>query len=181
MKMDSSPIRAAVLPTHTIDTFRLPRDQAREIREYVVDGTFRLEDPPDHRARTQVWFLEGLLVASSAAEKSVLYRSQDLIDRNPTEVVKVRMYRSGRSLLVEGDRQEFIGTEAIHFIDQDRPLRQVSSDHEQVTLAVPYGLIGSLTDLLFVDRQIENIFTYRIKAVERIFGFEPVGVEVRGS
>jgi AraC-like DNA-binding protein len=146
MKMDSSPIRAAVLPTHTIDTFRLPRARAREVREYIVDGTFRLEDPPsegsDHRVRTQVWFLEGLLVASSAAEKSVLYRSRDLIDRNPTQVVKVRIYRSGRSLLVEGDRQEFIGTEAIHFIDQDRPLRQVSSDHDQVTLAVPYGLIG---------------------------------------
>lgn len=146
MKMDSSPISAAALPNYAIDTFPLPGDVSREIREYVVNGTFRLEDPPSegsaHRVRTQVWFLEDLLVASSAAEKSVLYRSQDLINRNPTQVVKVRMYRSGRSLLVEGDRQEFIGTEAIHFIDQDRPLRQVSSDHDQVTLAVPYGLIG---------------------------------------
>ncbi len=36
---------------------------------------------------------------------------------------------------------------------------------------VPYGPIGSLADALFVDRQIEQIFNYRIKAVERIFDF----------
>lgn len=52
------------------------------------------------------------------------------------------MYRSGRSLLVEGDHQQVIGTEAIHFIDHDRPLRQISTDHDQMTLAVPYDAIG---------------------------------------
>ncbi|MGC5198378.1 helix-turn-helix domain-containing protein [Aphanothece microscopica] len=146
MKMDSSPIREATLPTHTVDTFRLPGDRSREIREYIVDGTFRLEDPPSggssHKVRTQVWFLEDLLVASSVAEKSGLYRPRELIERNPTSVVKIRMYRSGRSLLVDGDHQQVIGTDAIHFIDHDRPLRQISTDHDQMTLAVPYSAIG---------------------------------------
>lgn len=144
--MDSSPIQAALLPTHAIDTFGLAGGRPREVREYIVAGTFRLEDPPtgpsNHKVKTQVWFLEDLLLATSAAEKSALYRPRDLIDRNPTSVVKVRMYRSGRSLLLEGDRQQVIGTEAIHFIDHDRPLRQIFTDLDQMTLAVPYKAIG---------------------------------------
>ena len=35
---------------------------------------------------------------------------------------------------------------------------------------VPYGPIGTIADLVFVDRQIETIFKYRVKAVEEIFG-----------
>ena len=36
---------------------------------------------------------------------------------------------------------------------------------------VPYGPIGTLADLLLVDNRIEEIFRYRVKAVEQIFGF----------
>lgn len=35
---------------------------------------------------------------------------------------------------------------------------------------VPYGLVGTLADQLFVDGRIEQIFKYRFKAVEDIFG-----------
>lgn len=41
---------------------------------------------------------------------------------------------------------------------------------------VPYGPIGVLADALFVDRQIEQIFNYRVKAVEKIFDFQPAPV-----
>jgi len=34
---------------------------------------------------------------------------------------------------------------------------------------VPYGFIGTIADALFVDSRIEEIFNYRIKAVEEIF------------
>ncbi|MEM9887245.1 MAG: SRPBCC family protein [Bacteroidota bacterium] len=37
---------------------------------------------------------------------------------------------------------------------------------------VPYGIIGSIADAVFVDRKVEEIFTYRKEAVEEIFGFE---------
>lgn len=36
---------------------------------------------------------------------------------------------------------------------------------------VPYGPIGDLVNQLFVEKRIEEIFRYRVKAVERIFGF----------
>ena len=39
---------------------------------------------------------------------------------------------------------------------------------------VPFGLIGTIADALFVDNKIEEIFNYREKAVERIFEFEAI-------
>lgn len=36
---------------------------------------------------------------------------------------------------------------------------------------VPLGFIGNLANAIFVESKIEEIFAYRVKAVERIFGF----------
>lgn len=146
MQTDPIPTHKALLSTHAIDTFRMPTQQAREVWQHIVDGTFELEglNDPDRgfRVRTQVWFLEDLLLAGFAAEPNVVHRTRSLISLNPTPVVKVRIYRSGYSLLIDGDAQKAIGTGAIHFIDHDRPVRQVSSEHEQITMSVPYHLIG---------------------------------------
>lgn len=124
----------------------MPGGKAREIWRSVVDGTFELEGKTGtelgHRVKTQVWFLEDLLVASFAAEANTVHRTKALIKRNQTAVLKVRIYRGGHSLLIDGDEQTKLGTGAIHFIDHDRPMRQVSSDHEQLTISVPHHLIG---------------------------------------
>lgn len=37
---------------------------------------------------------------------------------------------------------------------------------------VPYGPIGTLADALLVDRRVEEIFRYRVEAVERLFEFD---------
>ena len=42
---------------------------------------------------------------------------------------------------------------------------------------IPYGPLGNLADALFVDRQIEDIFKFRMKAVEKIFDFQQATVE----
>lgn len=39
---------------------------------------------------------------------------------------------------------------------------------------VPYGFIGTLADMLFVSAKVEQIFAFRTKAIEQIFGFEGV-------
>ncbi|MCH2083502.1 MAG: SRPBCC family protein [Saprospiraceae bacterium] len=39
---------------------------------------------------------------------------------------------------------------------------------------VPYGVIGNIANAVFVENRIEEIFQYRIKAVERIFNFQEV-------
>jgi ligand-binding SRPBCC domain-containing protein len=42
---------------------------------------------------------------------------------------------------------------------------------------VPYWIIGGLADALFVDRKIEQIFSFRRHAVERFFGMAPTKTE----
>lgn len=134
------------LPAYAIDTFPMSTSRSSEIWRSVVDGTFQLEGPigteQGHRVRTKVWFLEEMMLASFEGEANAVHRTRKLVDRNPTPVVKVRVYRSGHSLLIDGDTQTRIGTGAVHFIDHDRPMRQISSDHEQFTISVPYHLIG---------------------------------------
>ena len=59
-----------------------------------------------------------------------------------------------------------------HFTEQNGGILMTDILHYKV----PYGPIGNLADALFVDRQIEQIFRYRIKAVEQIFGFEAAAI-----
>jgi ligand-binding SRPBCC domain-containing protein len=39
---------------------------------------------------------------------------------------------------------------------------------------VPFGIIGTLADMLLVDNRIEQIFSYRKKAVAKVFNLEMV-------
>lgn len=136
----------APLTSHSLDTFGMAPERSRDLWRHVVDGTFDLEGPftPErgHRVKTQAWFLDDVMLAALKAEANVVHRTQSLIDRNPTPVVKVRIYRSGYSLLIHGDEQRTLGTGAIHFIDHDRTGRQVSTDHEQFTLTLPFHVLG---------------------------------------
>jgi AraC-like DNA-binding protein len=139
-------MRPSLLPTYAIDTFDLPADRSRDIWQNIVDGTFEVVGPlaPNrgHRVRTQVWFLEQLMLATFKAEANIVERTEALVSGNPAPVVKIRLYQSGQSQLVYGDDRWTIGPGAIHFIDHDRPHRQISTDHEQITLSVPYHVIG---------------------------------------
>ena len=134
------------IPAYSLDTFPLSASRSREIWRSVVDGTFELEGltgaEQGHKVRTKVWFLEELMLASFEGEANAVHRTRKLVDLNPTPMVKVRVYRSGHSLLIDGDTQMKIGTGAIHFIDHDRPMRQISTDHKQFTISVPYHAIG---------------------------------------
>lgn len=59
-----------------------------------------------------------------------------------------------------------------HFVQQNGGVLMKDILHYKA----PYGPIGTLADVLFVDRQIEQIFAYRVKAVEKIFDFQPMPV-----
>lgn len=134
------------LSTHKLDTFGMASDCSREVLRSCLDGMFDVEGPvtPDrgYRLKSQVWFLDDLVLAEVKAEASVINRTQALVRRNPTPLVKVRMYRSGEGLLDHGDTQTPLGPGAIHFIDHERAGRHISGDNEQLTLAVPYCLLG---------------------------------------
>lgn len=55
-----------------------------------------------------------------------------------------------------------------HFEEQNGGIMMKDILHYKV----PYGIIGTIADAVFVSNKIEQIFQYRIKAVERIFEFE---------
>jgi AraC-like DNA-binding protein len=109
-------------------------------------GTFRFEKAQSPgggaRARTVVTFLDDLVVASFRGEAHTINRSADLIAANPTAVLKVRIYKRGECLLVQGDAQTLVKPDAIHFIDHNRPHRQIGTEMEHVTLGVPYHAVS---------------------------------------
>ncbi len=41
---------------------------------------------------------------------------------------------------------------------------------DEVNYAIPFGLVGRLAQWLFVGKQVRNIFDYRFKVLEQLFG-----------
>jgi AraC-like DNA-binding protein len=93
-------------------------------------------------ARSSVTLLEVLVVASFQGEAHTINRSAELIAVNPTPVVKVRIYRRGECVLVQGDAQTRMTPGAIHFIDHNRPHRQIGTDMDHMTLGLPHHAVG---------------------------------------
>jgi AraC-like DNA-binding protein len=143
-----SPRRApdSPLPSYSVDTYAMPLDEAWRTRRAVYNGTFRFEKAESPgggaRARTVVTFLEDLVVARFQGEAHTINRSADLIATDPTPVLKVRIYKRGECLLVQGDAQTLVKPDAIHFIDHNRPHRQIGTEMEHVTLGVPYHAVS---------------------------------------
>ncbi len=129
-----------------MDTYSMPLDEAWRTRRAVYEGAFRFEKTGSPsggaRARTVVTFLEDLVVARFQGEAHTINRSADLIAANPTPVLKVRIYKRGECLLVQGDAQTRMKPDAIHFIDHNRPHRQIGKEMEHVTLGVPHHAVN---------------------------------------
>lgn len=136
----------APLPSHSVDTYSMPLDEAWRTRRSIYEGAFRFEkaDSPGGgaRARTSVTFLEDLVVASFQGEAHTINRSADLIAANPTPVLKVRIYRRGECLLVQDEAQTRMTPGAIHFIDHNRPHRQIGTEMDHMTLGLPHHAVG---------------------------------------
>ena len=60
----------------------------------------------------------------------------------PLHWSRSEIYLRGNTTLEVGRESFTIGPGAIHFIDHDRPARQIASDHEQLSVFVPYHAIG---------------------------------------
>ncbi len=45
---------------------------------------------------------------------------------------------------------------------------------------VPYGLIGTIADAIFVNNKVDQIFNFRKKAIEKLFNFKEEGVVIEG-
>jgi ligand-binding SRPBCC domain-containing protein len=74
-------------------------------------------------------------------------------------------------------------SEPFYFIDEQRfgpyalwnhqhffkPVEHGTEMTDEISYAIPYGVIGSLANKLFVARRINAIFDYRFQALEKIF------------
>lgn len=58
-----------------------------------------------------------------------------------------------------------------HFVEKDGGVEMTDLLHYQV----PYGLIGSIANALFVERQVEGIFGFRKQAIDALFARQAVG------
>lgn len=54
-----------------------------------------------------------------------------------------------------------------HFAEKDGGVAMTDILHYKV----PYGIIGTLADAIFVDKRVEEIFSYREIAIRKIFNF----------
>jgi ligand-binding SRPBCC domain-containing protein len=82
------------------------------------------------------------------------------------------------------DRQYFIDEQRFgpyalwhhqhHFEEMDGGVMMKDILHYKV----PYGPIGNIADAIFVNNKVEEIFKYRVQAVERIFGFKEEAVAI---
>ncbi len=59
-----------------------------------------------------------------------------------------------------------------HFEEMDGGVLMTDILHYKV----PYGFIGTIADALFVHNRVEEIFQFRVKAVEKIFDFKKMKV-----
>ena len=53
-----------------------------------------------------------------------------------------------------------------HFHQEENQVLMI----DKVSYKIPFGVLGHLAQLLFVKKQLREIFSYRIQALEEIFG-----------
>ena len=135
----------AMVASYEVDTCGLKAERSRDVWREVVDGTYELEhmskSEGGHRVATRVWPVEDLLFSTLKAEANTVIRTKALISSNPTPIVKIRAYRYGRSQLTSETASCTYGAGAIHFLNHDFVSRQTSTDHEQISVFVPYHAI----------------------------------------
>lgn len=135
-----------MVKSYQINTFGLPVDTARKIWREIVDETYVLDKSASkevgYRFFNEIWFVEDLLFAKVKAEKNTIIRTPELNTNRPTPIMKVKFFKHGSSTLWVGSEKFNLGCNAIHFIDHNRPMRETYSDHELLSIFLPYHAIG---------------------------------------
>ncbi len=101
----------------------------------------------------------------------IQYRISPFLDIKMDWVTEITHIREGEYFI---DEQRF-GPYALwhhqhHFQEQDGGVMMTDLLHYKV----PYWIVGDIADALFVDRQIETIFSFRKKAIEQALNFMAV-------
>lgn len=68
------------------------------------------------------------------------------------------------------DEQRFGPYALWHHQHRFKPVPGGIEMEDEVNYAIPFGVLGRLAQWLFVGKQVENIFDYRFKVLEQLFG-----------
>lgn len=96
----------------------------------------------------------------------IMYKISPLLNIKMDWVTEITYIKDQRYFI---DEQRF-GPYALwhhehHFEEHDGGTLMTDILHYKV----PYGIIGTIADAIFVNNKVEAIFTYRVKAVDKLF------------
>lgn len=128
------------------DTWHLEAAQARALWGDVVHDTYALlrsdEQVSGHRVKARVWTLDEILLSRFEAEANSVIRTPGLVRKTPSELVKLKIFQCGHMDIHDDGAFGRLGPDAVSFIDHDRPSTQVSTHHRQLSVFLPYHVIG---------------------------------------
>jgi len=132
--------------SYYVNTFDLPPDQARAIWREITDETYELTSAAcagsDYRFATRMWFAPDILFFRVRAKANTIFRPSKLVEGRPTRLIKVKLYQyGGETIQLDGEKHH-LDSSALHFIDQNRSKSEAHTDHELVSIFLPYTALG---------------------------------------
>jgi AraC-like DNA-binding protein len=132
--------------SYYVNTFDLPPDQGREIWREITDETYELTSTvcagSDYRFATRMWLAPDILFFRVRAKANTIFIPSKLVERRPTRLIKVKLFKYGvETIQLDGEKLHLDST-ALHFIDQNRCKSEAYTDHELVSIFLPYHALG---------------------------------------
>ncbi|WP_108839349.1 helix-turn-helix domain-containing protein [Tateyamaria sp. Alg231-49] len=129
-----------------VNTFDLPPDQARAIWCEITDETYDLTSAicagSDYRFASHMWFAKDILFFRFRAKANTITRPSMLVEEHPNHFIKVKLYKyGGETIELDGEKLH-LDSSSLHFIDQNRPKSEVHTDHELMSIFLPYHVLG---------------------------------------
>lgn len=129
-----------------LDTWQMEATDARAFWSDIVSDTYALspsdEQESGHRIRASVWMLDDILFSRFEAEANTVFRTSHFVRKTPSELVKLKIFLDGHMDIFDESGFGRLGKGSISFIDHDRPTRQISTHHRQLSVFLPHHFIG---------------------------------------
>lgn len=118
--------------------FETYRDCEREVYDVFAANLA----PEKMQMYVQSTDLAGLGFSQFRASIHGVRRTAAHVRRTPIEALRVRLYRSGVTHALFGDKPVTMQAGTIHVVDYSQPSHAISADVDQISLYVPHDLIG---------------------------------------
>lgn len=92
--------------------------------------------------RSTTWLHERLALSRFSASPFSVIRGSAQVAAAEADVLKIRIYESGRTWLLRHDTMDVLTTNGIHIVDQSRQRTEVSTDRKHLTLFVHHKAVS---------------------------------------